>query len=132
VPLYYSVKFGAVIPHSGEPADCALLHGGPEVCVRAFSPRAPFLSRGCADSEPGQVVPPSVQYSAERKLLVASGGAAAGAEDSWPPPYDPPYPLDSMRTYLRLVSPGVFVGLVRRDGAALPALLPELRLLLVK
>ena len=39
MPLYYSVKFGAVIPHTGEPADCALLYGGPEVRVSA-SPAA--------------------------------------------------------------------------------------------
>lgn len=37
VPLYYSIKFGAVIPHTGEPADCALLYGGPEVRVRLAS-----------------------------------------------------------------------------------------------
>jgi hypothetical protein len=74
-----------------------------------------------------QVVPPTVLYSNEGKLLV-EGEAAV---EVWPPPYDPTYPFDGMRTYLRLVSPGVMVGLVRRDGAPLPAL-PELRLLLVR
>ena len=88
-----------------------------------------------------QVVPPAVQYNDEGKLLVeaqaeaqADTEAEAEAEaavEVWPPPYDPTYPFDGMRTYLRLVSPGVMVGLVRRDGAPLPAL-PELRLLLVR
>jgi hypothetical protein len=74
-----------------------------------------------------QVVPPTVLYSNQGKLLVE----AEAAVEVWPPPYDPTYPFDGMRTYLRLVSPGVMVGLVRRDGAPLPAL-PELRLLLVR